>query len=109
MLLLATGLALAQLSAPTASADVPTPAAQAAVSPTPAEQAPPGELGERPPPSTYDRAQRAAGSPTPDAVEEERSWASQLWRTVLALGVVIGLIYLVFKVGVTKLMGVAPL
>jgi flagellar biogenesis protein FliO len=38
---------------------------------------------------------------------EERSWTGQLVRTILSLLLVIGLIYLVFKVVVPRLMGVS--
>lgn len=77
--------------------------------PPPAEPADPPSVedvkdaataGDRPPLSTYDRLRQENNEP----LEEERTLTGQLIRTVLALGVVVGLIYLIFKLGLGRLL-----
>jgi flagellar biogenesis protein FliO len=82
-----------------------------AASPTPNGEPPPGATrqpppvrdltSDTPPPSSWDLAQRRQGvAPEP---EEGRSLASQLIRTVLSLALVVGLIYLVARFGLSKM------
>jgi flagellar biogenesis protein FliO len=71
--------ARAAAAPPAAPAEVSAPAPAARV------EAPPSE----PPPSAWDREQRARG----DAPEDARSLAGQIWRTLLSLLLVVGLIY----------------
>lgn len=75
----------------------------AAEAPAEAPSAPPVEeppLPDTPPLSTYDRIRQQNDQP----LEEERSLTGQLIRTVFALAVVVGLIYLVFKLGLGRLL-----
>ncbi|MBI5507931.1 MAG: flagellar biosynthetic protein FliO [Deltaproteobacteria bacterium] len=52
-------------------------------------------------------AKRAAANAALDRLQEsERSWSAQLLRTLLSLGVVVALIYLVFKVVAPRLLGI---
>ncbi len=95
---LLTSLVLALL--PTEPAKSPTLEA------TPAPAVAPAAEPEAAPPSTYDRL-RQGGPPASVPAEEGPSWGAQLVRTVFALAVVVGLIYLFFKVGLVRLMGIA--
>lgn len=54
---------------------------------------------DSPPPSTYDRLQKEDEAPV-----SERSMSEQLLRTAIALAVVVGLIYLIFRLGLGKLL-----
>jgi flagellar biogenesis protein FliO len=76
-----------------------SPAVDTAGLPQPTALTPEQLESDTPPPSTYDRTQRN-GEPIP----EERSLSEQLVRTLFALAVVIALIYLVFKLGLGKLL-----
>jgi len=61
-----------------------------------------------PPPGMTKEQREAEATSALDKLEsQERSWTVQLVRTILALVAVIGLIYLVFKVVVPRLLGVS--
>lgn len=58
------------------------------------------------PPSTYDL--KETGEDVTDQPQpEEINWGMQLVKTVIALLIVVGLIYFVFKVGLARLLGYA--
>ncbi len=85
-------------AAPQAEPSTATPADAALQGEEPVET---GELApDRPPLSTYDRVRQENNEP----LEEERSLTSQLIRTVFALAIVVGLIYLIFKLGLGRLL-----
>ncbi|MBI3180455.1 MAG: flagellar biosynthetic protein FliO [Deltaproteobacteria bacterium] len=92
---------------PPASSPPPPGVAQPAPAAGQLEPEPPAKADEpeAAPLSTYDRVRQGAQSVP--AVEEGPSWGTQLLRTLFALGVVVGLIYLFFKVGLVRLMGIA--
>lgn len=77
--------AAAPTIAPAPGARAPAPADVAAPPSAPRAAEPPSE----PPPSAWDREQRARGEPPDDG----RSLAGQIWRTLLSLLLVVGLIY----------------
>ncbi len=84
----------AQPAAPTTPS---TPAAPAVTAPS---QPPPIDVtADTPPPSTFDRQQRG---PNDEVEEQGRSLLSQLVRTVMSLVIVVGLIYIVAKVGLVR-------
>jgi len=61
-----------------------------------------------PAPTTTDEQKSKAANAALERLEgEERSWTAQLVRTILSLLLVVGLIYLVFKVVVPRLLGVS--
>lgn len=73
-----------------------------AAAPSPAdgkEAAPQPRVEAEPPPSAYDRARAEKGE-----APETESMGGQLIRTVLALAGVVGLIYLLFKIGLGRLL-----
>lgn len=82
---------------PEPAAGTPDPAQTAETQDAPA---PARDSAERPPLSTYDRMLQDNNEPIP----EERSLTEQLIRTVFALGIVVGLIYLIFKLGLGRLL-----
>jgi flagellar biogenesis protein FliO len=67
------------------------------------------EAIEEPPPSAWDRRQEGDGGQEPSERQEGISWGEQLLKTVVALLIVVGLIYLLFRVGLTRFVGVAAL
>jgi flagellar biogenesis protein FliO len=69
-------------------------------------------VSDEPPPSAWDRRQaelRAGKTPASPAPDDEISWGSQLLKTVLALALVIGLLYALFRLGLTRFIGVTAL
>ncbi len=99
--MLATLLISLTLLAPPATAAPPS-----AESATVTEPAPPTTIADRPPPSTYDRLKLGGGEPID---EQEISWGAQLLKTLVGLGVVVGLIYLLFRLGLARYLGGAAL
>ncbi|MFC1612107.1 FliO/MopB family protein [Myxococcota bacterium] len=62
-----------------------------------------------PPPSAWDRQQRNETESDTEEGKEDISWGTQLVKTVVALLIVVGLIYLLFKVGLAKFIGMAAI
>ncbi|MEO1483157.1 MAG: flagellar biosynthetic protein FliO [Myxococcota bacterium] len=89
-------------TAPAAPEGDAAPAEQAGTPVEPSDPIPSAEpAGEdKPPLSTYDRLRQENNEP----IEEERTLTGQLIRTVFALGIVVGLIYLIFKLGLGRLL-----
>lgn len=75
-------------------------AASSTTADSPADPSEARDDAERPPLSTYDRMLQDNNEPIP----EERSLTEQLIRTVFALGIVVALIYLIFKLGLGRLL-----
>lgn len=86
---------LAQEAPPTPEA--PSTAETPVPEPDPVDET---AVPDAPPLSTYDRLRQQNEQP----LEEERSLTGQLLRTVFALAIVVGLIYLVFKLGLGRLL-----
>lgn len=66
------------------------------------EQTPAAPAEPEPPPSAYDLVRERNGEDP--VVDSERSLLGQLLRTVLALGIVVGLIYLLSRFGLQRIL-----
>lgn len=68
---------------------------------------------KEPPPSAWDLRQKeieAGGAPTEEEGRQDGiSWGEQLAKTVVALLIVVGIIYLLFRVGLAKFVGMAAI
>jgi flagellar biogenesis protein FliO len=67
---------------------------------------------KEPPPSAWDLRQRERDAGEPPEEEGRQggiSWGEQLAKTVLALLIVVGLIYFLFRVGLAKFVGMAAI
>ncbi|MEE8410610.1 MAG: flagellar biosynthetic protein FliO [Myxococcota bacterium] len=90
------GLGAEQTEAPEGVEPAATPDVEPATAPKPAE----------PPPSTFDlkeEGEDVSDKPQPVAI----NWGTQLVKTVVALLIIVGLIYFLFKIGLTRLLGYA--
>lgn len=87
--------ATSALPDPPAVAATPTP--PGAAPETTAAAAPSAALNDQPPPSAYDRLGGAASEGAPDG-----DLTGALLRTLLSLGAVVALIYVVFKLGFAR-------
>lgn len=86
------------------AAAAPSVGAEPGTAPSIDPKATPGPVV--PPPSTYDL--KSAGEDVSEKPQpEEINWGTQLVKTIIALFIVVGLIYFLFKVGLARLLGYA--
>jgi flagellar biogenesis protein FliO len=105
-------LITAALSSAAASPAAPAPTAAAATEAPVRDPEAAAVAPDEPPPSAWDRRQaelRAGKTPAGPAPDDDISWGAQLLKTVVALALVIGLLYVLFRLGLTRFIGVAAL